>query len=172
MKILRKTGVFLEKGIHGLSSLLSVISMVVLFLMMFFVPADVFGRYILKTPIYGDLEYQQLAMVLIVFLALPFCTYKKVHIFVELLVSRLSGRVLAAVQSLACLIGLVIIALISWYIGKFGLSELYSSSGSTTTMVSIPFAPFIIIASFGCLIMALETAIELVYSVSRVIKNP
>lgn len=172
MMILSRAGVSVENVIHSLSKAMRMISLVTLFLMMLFVPADIFGRYILKTPVYGDLEYQQLAMVLVVFLALPYCTFKKGHIFVELLVTHLSGRVLAAVQSLASLIGLAIMLLISWYLARFGLQELLSSSGRTTVMVSIPFAPFIIIAAFGCLVMALEIVTDFLHTIPNAVKKP
>ncbi len=169
---LSRTGISIENGIHSLSRALRVISLISLFLMMLFVPVDVFGRYVLKTPVYGDLEYQQLAMVLIVFLALPYCTFKKGHIFVELLVAHLSGRVLAIVQSFAYFTGFAIMLLISFYLAKFGLQELASSTGRTTVMVSIPLAPFIIIAAFGCLIMALELLTDFLHSLTNAIKNP
>ncbi|MDD5700936.1 MAG: TRAP transporter small permease [Dehalococcoidales bacterium] len=172
MMLFSRTGVSIENGIHSLSRALRVISLISLFLMMLFVPVDVFGRYVLKTPVYGDLEYQQLAMVFIVFLALPYCTFKKGHIFVELLVTHLSGRVLAIVQSFAYFIGSAIMLLIFFYLAKFGLQELVSSTGRTTVMVSIPLAPFIIIAAFGCLIMALEILTEFLHSLTNAIKRP
>ncbi len=43
-----------------------------LFLMMFFVVAGVIARYIMSRPIKGDMEIQELGMVLVVFVAFPF----------------------------------------------------------------------------------------------------
>jgi TRAP-type transport system small permease protein len=154
----------IERRIHQISESVRIVSMVVLFLMMVFVPLDVFGRYILRSPVYGDLQYQQLAMVLIVFLALPYCTYKKGHIYVELLVNRLSGRKLATVQSIASVAGLAIMVFITYQMGVFGVRELLAPLKQTTTLVSIPLFPFILIGMVGCAAMSLELAIECAHS--------
>jgi TRAP-type C4-dicarboxylate transport system permease small subunit len=161
----------LEKRVHQISEAIRVASMVVLFLMMVFVPLDVFGRYILRSPVYGDLQYQQLAMVLIVFLALPYCTYKKGHIYVELLVNRLSGRTLAIVQSGASLAGLAIMAFIAYQTGVYGVREVMAPLKQTTTLVPIPLFPFILIATLGCAVMSLELLIEFIHSISLSYKN-
>ena len=158
-----------EKRVHQITGSIRIISKVVLFAMMVFVPLDVFGRYILKTTVYGDLEYQRLAMVLIVFLALPYCTYKKGQIYVELLVNRLSGRTLAIVQSFASLAGLAIMAFITWQTGVFGMREALAPLKQTTALVPIPLAPFILIATVGCAAMSVELIIEFLHSVSPLI---
>ena len=161
----------LEKRVHQISDAIRVVSMVALFLMMVFVPLDVFGRYVLKSPIYGDLQYQQLAMVMIVFLALPYCTYKKGHIYVELLVNRLSGRTLAVIQSFASLAGLAIMVFIAYNTGVYGVRELMAPLKQTTTLVSIPLYPFILIATLGCAVMSLELLFEFIHSVSLLSKK-
>jgi TRAP-type C4-dicarboxylate transport system permease small subunit len=160
-----------EKRVHQISDAIRVVSMVALFLMMIFVPLDVFGRYVLRSPIYGDLQYQQLAMVLIVFLALPYCTYKKGHIYVELLVNRLSGRTLAVVQSMASLAGLAIMVFIAYNTGVYGVRELMAPLKQTTALVSIPLFPFILVATLGCAVMSLELLFEFIHSISRFSKN-
>jgi TRAP-type transport system small permease protein len=161
----------IEKWVHQISESIRVVSMVALFLMMVFVPLDVFGRYVLRSPIYGDLQYQQLAMVLIVFLALPYCTYKKGHIYVELLVNRLTGRTLAVVQSIASLAGLAIMVFIAYHTGVYGVRELMAPLKQTTALVSIPLYPFILIATLGCAVMSLELLIEFIHSISFFSKN-
>jgi TRAP-type transport system small permease protein len=161
----------IEKRVHQISETIRVVSMAVLFLMMVFVPLDVFGRYVLRSPIYGDLQYQQLAMVLIVFLALPYCTYKKGHIYVELLVNRLSGPTLAFFQSFASLAGLAIMAFIAYHTGVYGVRELMAPLKQTTTLVSIPLYPFILVATVGCAVMSLELLIEFIHSISLLSKN-
>jgi len=157
-----------ETQIHRLSRWIRFASLAALFIMMFFVAADVFGRYILKKPIRGDMDLQEMMMVLVVFLALPYCTSLKGNIHVELLVNRLSGLRLAIVKSIGSLISLTIIVLIAWQIWVFGWRELLSLSARTTMLIHIPLGPFIIIAAIGYTIMALELLIDFVHCLSQV----
>lgn len=51
--------------------------------------ADVFCRFVLRSPIYGASEYSELLMVLGGFLGIAWCGYTGRHIQVEIFVSRL-----------------------------------------------------------------------------------
>jgi TRAP-type C4-dicarboxylate transport system permease small subunit len=158
-----------ERLVHRLSGWIKVASQATLFLMMCFVAADVFARFVLVKPIRGDMDVEEMMMVLVVFLAMPFCTYLKGHIHVELLVDRLTGRSLTVMQSLSSFIGLAIIVLIAWQAWVFGWRELFSSSTRTTMMIHIPLAPFIIIAAVGYTVMALELLIGFIHTLGRAV---
>ena len=159
----------IERVIHRTSRSLRWISASVLFAMMFFVAADVIGRYFLNRPIKGDLELQEIMMVLIVFLALPYCQTEKGNVHVELVVDALKGRSKAILQSFAYLIGLSIIILLVWQMGLRGLQGLSSSRTDFTAMLLIPVWPFALIAATGMALMAVEWLVDLICSVRRVV---
>ena len=156
-----------EKITHHLSRWIRLVSEVMLFLMMFFVFADVIGRYIIHKSIKGDIEIQELMMVLIVFLALPYCQLEKVHIFVELLVNRLKGRLKAILESLTYLIGFGVIVILTWQLGLRSLTQIISPLPEKTDMLLIPLSPFMLVATIGLALFGVEWLIDLIHSIIR-----
>jgi TRAP-type C4-dicarboxylate transport system permease small subunit len=154
-----------EKAMHRLSRGLRYISMGTLFIMVFFVTAGVIARYIFGKAINGDLEIQELMMVLIIFLAMAYGQLEKGNIQVELLIGRLKGRSKAILQSITYLLGLGILALIIWQMGTRAIHGLTTSGGGATIMLLIPKSPFVLIATIGLALMCVEWIIDLVHSV-------
>ena len=161
----------IEKVIYTVSRGIRFLSISMLFIMMLFVTAGVLGRYILNKPIKGDIEIQELMMVVIVFSAMAYATTMKQHVFVELLVVRLKGRGLAVINSIALVLGLAILALIIWRTGVYGWNEMISPSGKYTGMLKIPVAPFILLADAGLILMFLVFLCQFIRSLSSVIRS-
>ncbi len=162
-----RLGIYIAKIIHKISSAILSISLVSLFLMVFFVAIDVIGRYLLDKPITGGMEIQELMMVLVVFMAMGIVTRDKAHVFVELLVMRIKGKASIILSSFTFLLSFLFVALLAWQTIKNGLGEIASSSGTFTPILEIPIGPFILVASLGLLLMALEFFIEVVVSIHR-----
>ena len=158
-----------ETFIHRISSWIRWISMGTLLIMMIFVTAGVIARYVLNKPIKGDLEIQELMMVLIIFLAFPYCQSEKGNVYVELLADRLKGISKEILHSFAYLIGLVIIALIVWQTGLKAMQGLASIKTNVTLSLYIPVSPFLLVADIGLGLMGVEWIIELIHSIHRVI---
>jgi TRAP-type transport system small permease protein len=158
-----------ESIIHSFSRKIRWISMGVLFLMMFFVAAGVIARYIMNRPIKGDMEIQELGMVLVVFVALPFLQSEKGNVYVELLIDRLTGRKKAILGSLAYLLGIIIIALIVWQTGVKVARDFASFGSNVTLSLYIPIAPFLLIADIGLGLFGIEWLIELIHNLHRAV---
>jgi TRAP-type C4-dicarboxylate transport system permease small subunit len=161
-----------ESFIHRISRGIRWISMGTLFLMMFFVTVGVIARYIMNKPIKGDMEIQELGMVLVVFVAFPFLQSEKGNVYVELLVDRLKGRRKAILQSFAYLIGLAIIVLITWQTGVRIARDLASPSFDVTLTLYISRIPFLLIADIGLALFGIEWLIELIHCLYRAIVSP
>jgi TRAP-type transport system small permease protein len=161
-------GSAIESIVHRLNKYIIWISMGTLFLMMVLVTIGVVARYLFNSPLRGDMEIQELMMVLIVFIAFPFCQMEKGNVYVELLIDRLKGRSKAILQSCAYFAGLIIIALIIWQTGLRAFHGLANIKSDITLTLAIPIAPFILIADIGLLLFALEWLFELVHSISRI----
>jgi TRAP-type transport system small permease protein len=159
-----------ESYIHKISQNLRWISMGTLFLMMFLVTAGVIARYIFNKPIKGDMEIQELMMVLIVFVALPFLQHEKGNVYVELLVERLKGRPKAILQTVSQLLGMLILILIIWQTGIKAVHGLASMNTDVTLSLLIPTAPFVLIADIGLVFFGIEWLIGLIHSFHQAIK--
>lgn len=159
----------IENIIHRISNWIRWVSISVLFIMMLFVTVDVISRYTLDKTIKGDLELQELMMVLIVFLAFPYCTMQKRNIYVELLIDRLKGRTKAIVNSFASLVGMAILIVIIWQVALRGWDGITGSQVELTQLLEIPMAPFMLIAAIGLAFMGLEWLIDMLHSFARAI---
>jgi TRAP-type transport system small permease protein len=164
----QNVGSAIESTIHRISKQITWLSMGMLFLMMILVTVGVIARYVFNSPLRGDMEIQELMMVLIVFVAFPFCQMEKGNVYVELLVDRLKGRSKAILQSFAYFIGLVVIVLIIWQTGLKAIHGMAHLNSDITLMLGIPVAPFVLIADIGLILFAAEWLIELVHSIQRV----
>jgi TRAP-type C4-dicarboxylate transport system permease small subunit len=158
-----------EEAVHRLSRGIRFISQVALFLMMFFVSAGVIARYFLNNPIKGDLEIQELMMVLIVFLALPYCQLEKRHVYVEVLINHLKGRTKTILSSFAYFIGFIIIVLIVWQTGARAIKGFMAFHNDVTLSLWIPISPFLAVACIGLALTGIEWLIALIYTLQ--IKN-
>ena len=82
-----------ERLLYGVAAL----GGLVLFAVMLLVSAAVYYRYWLNSPIFGDVEYVQFGMGLVVTMAMPYATLKGAHIRVDILDNALGsmGRFIA-----------------------------------------------------------------------------
>ncbi len=84
--------------------------------MMFLVPGDVIGRYLLKKPIPAVFEINScFLMVIVVFFPLAYVHRKKEHVFVSLFTQRFSLRMNDLLDALSVFLGALVFGLIGWY---------------------------------------------------------
>lgn len=133
-----------------ISRLLGYIAAVILGFMMMLTVVDVFFRYILNAPLTGAIEVSELLMVVLVFPALGWIAIERSHIRVDLLVSRWPKRVQMIVEIITLLLTLGTYAYITWQ------SLLESRNvDMTTSLLSIPEAPFHWVMTAGFLMLCL-----------------
>ncbi len=130
-----------------------------LVLMILIVVANVIGRYLLGKPVLGAVEMVGLLTVIVVFCVLAFTEAKGAHIVVDILVSRLHGRTKAILASIMSLLGAVFFIMMGWQGWDLMLSNL-SPFVRTTGVLSIPFAPFMMIMAIGCVLFGLELLVH------------
>ena len=126
-----------------------------LVLMVLIVVANVVGRYLFRKPVLGAVEMVGLLTVILVFCVLAFTEAKGAHIVVDILVSRLHGRTKTILASIMTLLGAVFFIIMGWQGWGLVLSNL-SPFVRATGVLSIPFAPFMLIMAFGCVLFGLE----------------
>ncbi len=130
-----------------------------LVLMVLIVVANVVGRYLFRKPVLGAVEMVGLLTVITVFCVLAFTEVKGAHIVVDILVSRLHGRTKVILASIMTLLGAVFFIIMGWQGWDLMLSNL-SPFVRVTGVLSIPFAPFMFIMAFGCVLFGVELFIH------------
>jgi TRAP-type C4-dicarboxylate transport system permease small subunit len=140
---------------------------IVLFLMGLLTTADVIGRYVFLKPILGNSEIQELMMVVIIFLAMGYCTLKARHASADIVITHVSKRTQAILGSITWFLSAAIFALISWQAMRWGLKEIQSPS-RVTMLLLIKEGPFILISAFGCLAICLGSLVNFVNALKRI----
>ena len=136
-----------------------------LILMVLIVVANVVGRYLLKKPVLGAVEMVGLLTVITVFCVLAFTEAQGAHIIVDILISRLHGRTKAILASIMALLGAVFFIIMGWQGWNLMLSNL-SPFVRVTGVLSIPFAPFMLVMALGCVLFGLELFVHVFYPAS------
>lgn len=134
------------KTIHGVGS-------GILAVMMLFTTADVILRYFFGSPIKGDYEISAFMMAIVIPSGLAYCALRKHHIRVDVLTTKLPGRVQASLGAFAYLVTLGLLCVVAWQ-GVVYSSVLHASNTAATS-VAIPHYPFVIIMTIGIMVFAL-----------------
>ena len=133
--------------------------------------ADVFGRYVLNSPIKGTWEFVGLMLVLGGTWGLGMCQIKKRHIRVNVFADRYSRRVQALFRSMAYLIGIGAFSLLCWQMFQMAKKFYYLGSAGVTDTLELPFAPFMMMLSISTGVMVLVLLVDLVHSLTEVVRR-
>lgn len=124
--------------------------------------ADIVARSLFDNPLRGTVELTELAMVPMVYLGLSYAESRDAHIAVDLLYVRLPVRARLALRVFAGLVGLSVIALMTWrlyvYAGQL------DTGGYTTGILRIPLYPVALLAVLGAATFGLAVLLNTVVS--------
>ncbi len=152
--------------INVLSRIMNYMAMGVLVLMMLLTVSDVLMRFLFRNPIMGSTELIEVMMALVVFLALAWGAVTREHLKVDLVISRLSPKAQAIVDSFTVSMGLGIVAIITWR------SFLDSMDVQTSSaLLKFPMYPFHWIMSLGFAMLCLAMIPLLIQNVAQVVKR-
>ncbi len=136
------------------------VSWAVLFLLMLMTVTQVFLRKFTNHALLGTVELTELAMAFIVFCSLAECQVHEGHIKVDLVLSRFSPRVQAFFDIWTQGASSVIFALMT--IALFRQAEELKRAGEVTVDLGIPMYPFVYVAAFCCVLLALVLVLKAV----------
>ena len=114
---------------------------------------DIVMRYALRLPFLGAYEMSELAMVLIVFLALPYCAATGGHVAVDVLAPVLDRRGLRWLAAAIHLAGAALMAIIAWQATLYAIVS--GQRGEATNMLKIAKYPFELVTAACAAIFAL-----------------
>ena len=128
-------------------------------IMVLVVVSNVVGRYVFRQPVLGAVEMVGLLTVIVVFCVLAFTESERAHIVVDIVLSRLRGRTKAILASVMCFLGAVFFIIMGLQGWDLMWSNLFPTM-RTTGVLSLPFAPFMFIMAFGCVLFGLELLVH------------
>lgn len=102
-------------------------------------------RKALNNPIFGAEDVLVLGLVMIVAISIPYGARSGAHIEIELLESRMSPKFDKSSRLLMNVLGVAILALLSWRLWHAGASA--ARFGETSQQLLVPFGPFYYILS-------------------------
>jgi len=126
--------------------------------MMFLTCADVVLRYF-GYPIKGTFDVVGLLGAAVIALPIAYTQILRGHITIEFISSRYPRRVGRVVDSVNCLLNIVIYSLLVWQCSLYG-NKLHNL-GRVSETLQIPIYPFAYILAFGCAMMCLVLLVEL-----------
>ncbi len=142
----------LEKILKAASLALSVVAGASLVLLMTLTLTDVVLRGF-RRPIAGTYELVAFAGALVIGLAMPLTQRARGHIYVEVIVSRLSRRARDVFHLVTRLMVIGLFAVIGWNLAKYGMTLI--KSGEVSLTLQVPFWPFAFAMALGCLVQCL-----------------
>ena len=119
---------------------------------------DVVMRYALRLPFLGAYEMTELAMVLIVFLALAYCGATGGHVAVDVLSPILDRPGLRWLTAVSNLVGAALMAVIAWQTTLYAFGS--AARGEASNMMRIPKAPFELVAAAGSAAFAVVLLVQ------------
>jgi len=143
----------MEKFLVPVSRWLSTIGSSVLVIMVVITVADVVGRKLFNMPVKGAYELGEMLLVIVVFLNMPDTEMQDDNVSIELLYTRFGKKVRKIVLSLMYVLFFIVSVVMTWQLIVFALGEM--AGGFTTTILSIPYAPVVFLASLGCALLSL-----------------
>lgn len=156
------TGSRFMTGVRTLTNLGATLALLVIMLA---TTADVVLRTTYR-PLKGVYELTELLMALVVFLSMAYAAHKNKHITVDVLTSRLPKNISAILLALSGLVSLYVCGMLLWRVLLSGSMAI--TSGSVSSSLYVPLAPFIFAAAFGILLLCITEAQSLVRAFAQV----
>ena len=113
---------------------------------------DVVMRYVVRLPFLGGFELTELAMILIVFLALPYCAATGGHVSVDVLATFLERPALSWLAVPIHLAGAALMLVIAWQAALYAAGS--AERGEASQMLKLPEWPFEFVTAASAAVFA------------------
>ena len=153
-------GSYILKGYSKFEEILYIASVIVVVLLMFFVTAEVIGRYFFNKPIPGHVETVEVFLVALVFAGMAYTEQKNVHVRLEMLPEKLKGRALNGLEAFILVISFIPMVIIAIFATQYAFS--LKALNKTTWIIGIPLWPFALSIGIGCGMVSIRMIISFV----------
>ncbi len=153
-----------KKIVYSINGYILKIAMLLTVLMMFVTVADVLGRYFIQ-PIPGVFELTRFSLAVIVFTSLGWSQMQKVHIAIDLFVSRFPVSWQNRIDVFNYIVVFITFILSAWQMSVYTV-RLFNYS-VVTTVLRVPIYPWVFISAIGVLLLALVLFCDLMEAINR-----
>jgi TRAP-type C4-dicarboxylate transport system permease small subunit len=167
--MLRKLESCLKKVVSPISDRLRDISMVMVVLIVLLVVADVCARRIFNSPIRGTNELTSLAFSLMTFLPLAWCAFMGSHVEIDIAVKKLPKTPRLVIEAVIMFITTGMLGMMSWRLFVYG--TILQAANVKSSLLSIILYPFLYIAAFGSLMVALAFFIRFIGTLNTLVEG-
>lgn len=150
-----RIGHVLRRAVRVLSLGSAVIAGIAVTFVMFAVVTDVLSRNIRGRSVPGLVEYTEVVLVVVVFLALAYTQTRREHVAVEAVVNRLRGWRFRAVRVAAVVVAVLVTILLAWATTRLALTS-FASREVRMGIAAVPLWPGRIAVAYGFWLLALE----------------
>ncbi len=159
---------FADRTFFRFESMLDLAAGIVIFLLVLLATTNVLGRWLFSLPIDGYVDWVEQAMAFIAFLGIAYTKRLGGHIRMDILISRLSGRLLWTVELItACLMLLITTVLI--YGSYLHFWRAYDI-GDSSLDIDLPTWPAKLVVPFALTVLALRLVLQ-IWGYARAIKT-
>ncbi|MBX9588149.1 MAG: TRAP transporter small permease [Hyphomonadaceae bacterium] len=144
-----------DRAMHAIERFTALVAGCGIFGLMLIGVAQIFGRKLFNTPIFGYIDIVEIAMSALVFLGLAYTERLGGHIRMELFVSYLRGRWLWMFELIGVLIGLFIVAVLIFYSYQHAMRAYYSGDSSIDAQLLLWPSKLIVSVSLALLFLRL-----------------
>ncbi len=157
----------IERYFNVLDRILIVLATAAIFIMLLITTISVIGRYLFSAPIPDDVVFNELLIVVLVFLPFAYVQATDQHVYVTLFTDWLPRRWQELCKLLGLVVGFSIFALIS-YATWLDFAEAYEVGAYNDGVLELPEWPSRFAVFFGVLILDLRLLFDMVKGVRAV----
>lgn len=158
----------LKKIIFTINEHMLKVAMLLIVLMMLVTVADVIGRLIYK-PIPGTFELTRLALAVIVFASLGYSQIHKVHIAINIFVSRMPMIIQNVIEVFNTVLSIATFSVVFWQMLKY--AERLAGVNQVTAVLRAHIHPWVIVSAVGVLFFCLVLIWDLIINVNKLFKG-
>lgn len=152
------------------SNLLAGAAMVAMVFVVLAVSADVFMRFVFKSPILGVWDLSRLAFIVIVWGPMAMAAIKGSHIMLTFLVERMPRLPRLGLEMIISLVTGGMLGMVSWRLLIHAMD--LGAMKTLTAVLKLPYEPLGYFAAFACAIMTLAFLARLPGIVGKIRKEP
>ncbi len=136
---------------------------------MVLITVDVFSRFFFNRPIEGSLEIVEFMLVLTILFGIPYTTFRKQHVCIDIVTSRLSGSTRFVLESGMMYVALILSVLVVWRTIEYAM--LKARTNEISPIFHLPIHPFVLVVAFGFALTAWVLCIQLLRNMERSVKS-
>ena len=149
----------LDRLYFKLETFLALLGGITIFLLVFLAVFNVLGRWLFSLPVSGYIDWVEQAMAVFAFFGIAYCQRLGGHIRMDILVSRIKGRMLWLSEFISTLV-MLIITLVLVYGSYLHFLRAFNN-GDSSMDISLPIWPAKLVIPFALSVLAVRLILQL-----------